>query len=138
MPFFPRRSRRFAAALFARGLICAALAVTQVQAQNPPVEDEDPEEAEEAGFLAGTLFPNNSILKDVILPSYDLDLNLTSTLTAEELKIVTKKKIKGKNLEIEFFRPDQSPRGRIDLKTADFNATKMLLSTYEPVSFVSE
>jgi hypothetical protein len=138
VPFFLRRSRRFPAALFARGLICASLAVAQVLAQNPPVEDEDPEEAEETGFLAGTLFPNNSILKDVILPSYDLDLNLTSMLTAEELKIVTKKKIKGKNLEIEFFHPDGSPRGRIDLKTADFNATKKFLSTNEPVSFVSE
>ena len=136
MPFILRRSRRFAAALFARGLICASLAVAQ--AQNPPVEEEDPEEEEETGFLAGTLFPNNSILKDVVLPSYDLDLNLTSMLTAEEMKIVTRKKIQGKNLEIEFFHPDESPRGRIDLKTATFNATKKLLSTDEPVSFVSE
>lgn len=135
MPFL-HRSRRFTAALLARGVMCASLAVAQ--AQNPPVEEEDPEEAEEAGFLAGTLFPNNSILKDVILPSYDLDLNLTSTLTAEELKIVTKKKIQAKKVQIEFFNPDRSSQGRIDLKTANFNATKKLITTNEPVSFVSD
>jgi lipopolysaccharide export system protein LptA len=135
VPCFFHRSRRFGAGFLAGGLICASLAVAE--AQNPPVDEEDPEEAEETGFLAGTLFPNNSILKDVALPSFGPDLNLTSMLTAEEMKIVTKKKIKGKNLKIEFFHPDESPQGQVTLKTADFNATKKLLTTREPVSFVS-
>jgi hypothetical protein len=134
--FLLRRSRRLNAALLVRGLIYASLALAP--AQELPVDEEDPDTGEESGFLAGTLFPNNSILKNVILPSYDVDFNLTSTLKAEELKIVTKKKIQGKNLQIEFYNPDRSERGRIDLKTARFNAAKKLLTTDEPVSFVSE
>lgn len=135
MPFLLRRSFRPSAAFIARGLVCASL--TAIHAQDLPGA-EDPEAAEESGFLAGTLFPNNSILKNVILPSYDLNMKLTSELKAEELKIVTRKEIHGKNLQIDFYNPDRSPRGRIDLKTARFNDTKKLLTTDEPVALVSE
>ena len=137
MPFRSYRFRRFPAAFISRGVICVSLAVTQ--AQNPPMDEKKEAMEEQTGFLAsGTLFPDNSILKDVLLPNYDLALNLTSTLSAEELKIVTKQKIEGKNLLIEFFKPDRSSRGRIAMKSADFSATKKLLSSDDPVSFASD
>ncbi|WP_367871382.1 hypothetical protein [Luteolibacter sp. Populi] len=135
MPHFHRSP--LTAGLLTRGLLCATLAVAA--AQNPvPEKDKDPDKEEATGFLQGDLFPDNSVLKRVILPSFNLDLQLVNTLTAEEMTIVTKKDIEAKNVKIDFFGPNRTHRGTIDLKKAAFNASDKILRSKDPVSFVSE
>ncbi|WP_035607837.1 hypothetical protein [Haloferula sp. BvORR071] len=139
----PRRHRCFANGLLTRSLICAtSLVMAVAQAQNPPPtakEEEEPEDDSTGGLLSGNdLFPDNSVLKHVILPTYDEKLHLTNTLSAEEMTIVTKTNIEARNLKIDFYGDDRSPRGSISLKKSFFDATKKLLTTQEPVSFVSD
>jgi len=119
--------------------MCAALGLAPAKAQNHlPEAEKDPESEESTGFLAGTLFPDNSILKDVMLPSYDAQRNLSGTMTAEELTIVTRKEIDARNVKIELFNPDESSRGTMAMAKARFNATNKLLTSDQPVSFVSK
>lgn len=139
------RPCRFVAGPFTRGLLCATtLAMAIAAAQNPqpaPAEnqEQDPDKEDPAGFLSGNeIFPDNSILKGVILPAFDQDSQLTNTLTAEELTIVTRKKIEAKNLKIDFFGPNRTPRGTMSLKKSFFDAVSKLLTTKEPVAYVSD
>lgn len=145
MPSFHRSSRfGFAAGPVTRGLLCATTLTmamaTAMAAKEDKDKDKDPNTEEESkSFLSGNeLFPDNSVLKGVTLPSYDANLQLTNTLTAEELTIVTKKNIEAKNVKIDFYGPNRTPQGSISLKKSAFDAPKNLLTTDEPVTFVSD
>ncbi|MES2660387.1 MAG: hypothetical protein V4689_17315 [Verrucomicrobiota bacterium] len=80
-----------------------------------------------------TLLPPGSELKEVMLPRYDKDHQLTSVLKAQVMRLVNTQQIEGTTVAIEFFKPDNSPQGRIDLTTALIDKEKNLLSTKEPV-----
>lgn len=90
-----------------------------------------------SGFLAGSLLPDGSILKDVVMPSYDEKLRLTGTLRAKELVIVNRRLIDAKELEIRFFNPDESLRGYIAMSKARYNDRRDLLRSRDPVSLES-
>jgi lipopolysaccharide export system protein LptA len=132
-----RHSPYFAAGSFTRGLLCAALGIGLATAQNHLPEEEAAEANENTGFLAGSLLPNGSILKDVLLPSYDKNLKLTSTVRAEQLVIVDRETIDAKNMVIEMFDDKDQPSGRIAMKTAHYLRPKDLLTSDEPVSVVT-
>ncbi|MEO5917598.1 MAG: LPS export ABC transporter periplasmic protein LptC [Luteolibacter sp.] len=80
-----------------------------------------------------TLLPPGSELKDVMLPRYDADHKLTSVLKAQVMSLVNTQQIAGTTVAIEFFNPDNTQHGRIDLTTALIDKEKNLLSTKEPV-----
>lgn len=118
-------------------MLCAALGIGLATAQNHLPDEENAEANENTGFLAGSLLPNGSILKDVLLPSYDKDLRLTSRVRAEQLVIVDRETIDAKNMVIEMFDDKDQPNGRVVMKTAHYLRPKNLLTSDEPVSVVT-
>ena len=89
-------------------------------------------------FKAISMLPDGSELKAVILPRYDEDRKLVGVLKAGTMTLVNAEEIAGTMVAIEFFNPDQSPRGRVDLKKASFNQEKNLLVAKEPVTIQSQ
>ncbi|WP_193210612.1 hypothetical protein [Luteolibacter marinus] len=121
------------------------------------VTESEDEGEESSGLFSGGLLPNGSILKNAVLPSYNDDLSLISTVSIAELQIFTREetrtdaktgveksvqtldKINATDLKIRFFNPDTTTKGDIEMAHAVFKARKNLdlLTTEEPVSFVS-
>ena len=137
----PRHTTRKVLSLrVGRTLIYALAGLSIASAQNlrPEEDAKDPDEEESTGFLDGSLMPDGGILRNVLIPQYTRDLLLSATLRAEALTIVTQKIIDAENVRIEFFNPDRSTRGRIDMATARYNAIKQLLTSDKPVSLVSD
>jgi len=79
------------------------------------------------------LLPPGSEMKKVMLPRYDPDKKLSSVLKAEMMTLVSEDQIEGKTIAIEFFNPNQTTKGRIDLTRAMIDKTKGMLTTKEPV-----
>lgn len=79
------------------------------------------------------LLPPGSELKEVMLPRYDEAQRLGSVLKAKVMTLINEHQIEGKSIVLEFFNPDKTPRGRIDLATATIDKTRSLLTTREPV-----
>lgn len=80
-----------------------------------------------------TLLPPGSELKDVMLPRYDEAQRLGSVLKAKIMTLISEHQIEGKSILVEFFNPDKTPRGRIDLVSATIDRTRGLLTTSEKV-----
>ena len=81
-----------------------------------------------------SLLPNGSELKGVMLPRYDSEHRLTGVLKSSKMTLLTDELIAGEDVTIEFFNPDRSPRGRVDLLKAVFNQSKGLLEARESVT----
>lgn len=56
-----------------------------------------------------------------MLPRYDENRRLVGVLRAVSMKLIDETQIEGNRVSLEFFNPDRSPRGRIDLITAHLN-----------------
>jgi lipopolysaccharide export system protein LptA len=80
-----------------------------------------------------SLLPDGSRLHGVMLPRYDENRKLTGVLKAASMTLVNAEQMAGESVSVEFFNPDQSPRGRVDLKKAIFHQTKGILEAREPV-----
>jgi lipopolysaccharide export system protein LptA len=130
-------------------MICAVagLALATGQSLDFPGDDEqDPEEQESSGLLNADLMPDGGILKNVLIPQYDDKLMLSATLRAEEMEIAVAKKTKtveiklidALKVKLEFFNPDRTPRGKIEMATARYDAKKQFLTSDQPVSLVSD
>lgn len=83
-----------------------------------------------------SLLPPGSELKDVMLPRYDTQHHLTSVLKAQIMKLVSANQIEGTAIVIQFFKPDNTPRGQIDLAKAMVDQTKGILTSKEPVKIM--
>lgn len=59
-----------------------------------------------------------SILKHILIPQYDAEHRLTSTLRARQLVLVDRNTIDASRARIEFYHPDESLRAAIDLEDA--------------------
>jgi hypothetical protein len=81
-----------------------------------------------------SLLPNGSELEGVMLPRYDSEHRLSGVLKSRKMTLVTDELIAGEDVTIEFFNPDRSPRGRVDLLKAVFNQSKGLLEARESVT----
>lgn len=152
------------AGFITRGLLCAVAGISFTVAQSTvpdgtggPMGGGD-DSGESGGLFSGGLLPNGSILKNVVLPSYDDHLRLTSEVLAGELTIFTRDetrtgaktgkvknvavidKVKANDLRIRFYHPDGTGKGNIAMSRADFVVRKKLnlLTTDEPVSYVSD
>jgi hypothetical protein len=79
------------------------------------------------------LLPPGSELKEIMLPRYDDLQRLSNVLKAKVMTLVNENQIEGKSIVVEFFNPDKTPRGRIDLETATIDKARGLLTTREPV-----
>jgi lipopolysaccharide export system protein LptA len=85
-----------------------------------------------------SLLPPGSELNKVILPRYDENLRLTGVLKAEAMTLVDEQTISGRSVIIEFFNPDRSPRGRIDLDQATVHQASGTLEARDSVVLRSE
>ncbi len=83
------------------------------------------------------LLPDGSELKGVMVPRYDENKKLIGVLKSGAMTLLNAQELAGKLISIEFFNPDQTPRGRIDLKSAIFYQEKGLLAAKEPVEIVT-
>ncbi|BCX46619.1 hypothetical protein HAHE_05270 [Haloferula helveola] len=99
---------------------------------------QDLEEAEEndSGLPAMEMLVEGSILQKVLIPQYDEERRLSSTLRAAKLELVNDTLINATTVRIEFYHADQSLRGGIDLQTAQLQDQKILRSS-EPVTLAS-
>lgn len=95
--------------------------------------EEDALQLPKSKFQATALLPPGSELKDVIFPAYDENKGLVSVLKAKVMTLVTPEQIAAQAVSIEFFNPDQSPRGHVNLVQALMDRGKGLLSADEPV-----
>ncbi|MEO8613837.1 MAG: hypothetical protein ABI600_01750 [Luteolibacter sp.] len=84
------------------------------------------------------LLPDGSELKGVILPRYDENHKLIEVLKAKKMILVNDEQIAGETVSVDFFNPDQSPRGRIDLTRAVFYQTRGVLEAKEPVTVTAD
>lgn len=96
-----------------------------------------PELAKDRSLPAVSLLPAGSILKKVLIPRYDKNKKLTAVLRSEEMEVVDNQTVTGKLVKLEFFHPDRSVRGRIDLEMASFDQKKGMLESKKPVDIVS-
>lgn len=85
-------------------------------------------------FQATALLPAGSELKDVIFPAYNQKKGLVSVLKAKIMTLVTPEEIAAQAVSIQFFNPDESIRGQVDLVKALVDRGKGLLSADEPVA----
>ena len=130
-------------------MICAVAGLALATGQSldfPGNDEQDPEEQESGGLLNADLMPDGGILKNVLIPQYDGNLLLSATLRAEEMEIAVSKKTKtveiklidALKVKLEFFNPDRTPRGKIEMATARYDAKKQFLTSDQPVSLVSD
>lgn len=96
-----------------------------------------PELAQDRSLPAVSLLPAGSILKKVLIPRYDKAKKLTAVLRSEEMTVVDSQTVEGKFVRLEFYHPDRSQRGRIDLEMARFDQKKGILESKKPVDIVS-
>ncbi len=146
MPLRPH-PQPFVARLLGRGMACTLAGITWATAQSLRFQDDpgNPDRIESGGLLNADLMPDGGVLKDVLIPQYDDDLFLSATLRAGEMTISVEKKsdevqikhIDALRVKLEFFNPDQSSRGEIEMATARYDALRQLLTSSEPVSLVS-
>ena len=111
------------------------------------LDEDDPMGEGEGSFLDGSLLPNGSILKDVVLPSYDKELNIAGVISIKEMTIVTKRKLSATDVLIDFYNPDSTRKARIKMKDArlkisrkdpETQESQKFLYTEEPVSLISD
>ena len=74
-----------------------------------------------------------SILKGILIPQYDELRRLSSTLRAEKLVLVDRDTIDATRARIEFYHPDESLRGSIDLESARLTQQSILRSDQQVV-----
>ncbi|MEY3394167.1 MAG: hypothetical protein RL346_403 [Verrucomicrobiota bacterium] len=80
-----------------------------------------------------SLLPTGSVLHGVLLPRYDKDRKLVGDLKAEIMTLIDPELIQGDTIRIQFYQPDGSLRGKIQLQKAVFNQTTSRLRADEPV-----
>ena len=115
----------------------ALVLTSSIHAQGLPIGPGKEDEDEDEGLPAMEMLTEGSELRKVIIPQYDESLRLSSVLRADMLRLVDKKTIEAEVARIEFFKPDQTLRGTIDLKTATLTDQRFLRSS-DPVEVVSE
>ncbi len=84
------------------------------------------------------LLPDGSELKGVMLPRYDENHKLVGVLKSQAMTLVDAGRIAGRVVSVEFFNPDQSPKGRLDFLSATFYQEKQLISSNERVEIKSD
>ena len=98
----------------------------------------EPSSAPRKKLSAVALLPSGSQMQRVMLPRYDDKRRLTGVLKAETMTLVSGDVIAGDTISIEFFNPDRSPRGRIDLVKAVLDQGKGLLRARENVTIQAD
>ena len=96
------------------------------------------DDATRAKIPAIALLPNGSQLKGVMLPRYNEKRQQVGVLKAELMTLINAGQVDATQVTIEFFNPDQTPRGRIDLVKATFYQQKGLVVTTDPVEIKSD
>lgn len=96
-----------------------------------------PELAPDRSLPAVSLLPAGSILKKVLIPRYDKQKKLTAVLRSDEMTVIDNQTVEGRLVRLEFYHPDRSQRGRIDLELARFDQKKGMLESRKPVDIVS-
>lgn len=99
---------------------------------------ERPMPAPKKKLSAVALLPPGSQLQGVMLPRYDDKRRLSGVLKAQTMTLVSEEVIAGESVSIEFFNPDRSPRGRIDLVKAVLDQAKGLLRASEKVTIQAD
>ena len=94
--------------------------------------------AKKTQLPAISLLPDGSQLKGVMLPRYNQNQNIVGVLKAQTMMLVNEEQIAGTNVTLEFFNPDESPRGRVDLKNAIFYRSKGLVVAKQDVEIKSD
>ncbi|MEO5715329.1 MAG: hypothetical protein ABIT37_17760 [Luteolibacter sp.] len=85
-----------------------------------------------------SMLPDGSQLMGVMLPRYDVNHKRVGVLKAKKMILVNDEQIAGETVSVEFFNPDQTPRGRVDLKKAIFYQMKGILEAKEPVEISAD
>lgn len=94
-------------------------------------------EEEPGGLPALELLMEGSILQQVLIPRYDVQRRLESSLQAEHLEMIDRKTIDAREVTIRFFHPDARPKARIELETARLSNERFLRSR-DPVAIVAD
>lgn len=114
--------------LIGLGLVLAgALGAQTLDLSGDDDEDDDGEGDDKVNAMR--MLVEGSILTHIIIPRYGESLNLTSVLRAEKLVLDDAETINAENVRLEFFHPDESPRGRIDLARATLHDQRLLRSS---------
>jgi lipopolysaccharide export system protein LptA len=79
------------------------------------------------------LLPDGSQLKGVMIPRYDENRKLVGVMKSKVMTLVNSGQMAGKDVTVEFFNPDQTPRGRIDLVRVNFFEEKEATEKKKPL-----
>lgn len=94
-------------------------------------KDEGEESAKAEAANAMKMLVEGSILKGIIIPQYGEDKHLASVLRAERLVLDDYETIRVNGVGLEFYHPDETLRGRVDLAEATLHDQRMLRSRDE-------
>ncbi|GAA5484635.1 hypothetical protein [Haloferula sargassicola] len=119
------------AGLAALGLV-AGLSAQGLGFATPEEEDDSPVQLPGMEMLV-----DGSILEKVLIPRYDDQDRLISTLRADKLVLIDKNHIDATTARIRFYHEDETPRGSIDLASAELENADILRSG-EPVTIRSD
>jgi len=110
-------------------LLAAALAGGPLAAQGLGFgAGRDQDETDGSGLPGIEMLMEGSILQQVLIPQYDADKRLASTLEAGRLVLTDRQTIDAREVRISFFHPDRSPKARIELLQARLIDQKLLRS----------
>ena len=97
---------------------------------------ETPPRPTEEGLPALEMLMEGSILQRVLIPQYDNQLRLSSTLRAAQLTMVDRRVIDADTVRLSFFNPDRSLKAIIDLESARL-INQQTLRSNQPVELLS-
>lgn len=99
---------------------------------SPVMAEEADGDAKKGEGMLG-LLPDGSQLKGVMIPRYDENRKLVGVMKSKVMTLVNSGQMAGKDVTVEFFNPDQTPRGRIDLVNVNFFEEKEATEKKKPL-----
>lgn len=113
-------------------------ALLAAQQQAPPRVKVVEPTAQDQTLPSISLLPVGAVLRDVMIPRYDKQRQLTSCLRSELITLVSENTVETRKVHLEFFGPGRTPRGFIDLKLAYYDQSKGTLRATEAVDIQAE
>ena len=102
----------------------------------PLLYAQEPEVAAKKSPIA--LLPNGSVLQGVLLPRYDSERRLVGDLRAETMTLIDGDRVQGEGVLINFYNPDRTPSGKVELTRALFDQEKFSLTAKQDVKLTRD
>lgn len=115
-------------------LLPAMLAAQQAE---PRVKVVEPTQLDQS-LPSISLLPVGAVLRDVMIPRYDRNRQLTSCLRSSQITLIDPDTIETRKVRLEFFGPERARRGFVDVLRATYNQKTGVLKSTEAVDIKTD